>query len=76
MRFKLRVDKQDTHVHCTLFAGGANCGTLCFRPDEFKTISDILLGGAEVSDSELVSIVGLENVTAYVPGRGIVKEAA
>jgi hypothetical protein len=47
MKFNLRVDESNTtHVHCTLFTDGANCGRLTFRQEEYGPFARTLLMGS------------------------------
>ena len=40
----LRVDRANpSHVHCTLFMDGANCGSLVLKPEECEFLRSTLL---------------------------------
>ena len=65
MDFHLQVNKSNPeHVHCTLFANGANCGQLTLTPEEYSAFGRVLLlGGGQLVEP----FVGIQVDTMIMP---------
>jgi hypothetical protein len=61
--FTIRIDSSNpAHTHFTVFANGANCGTLTMRPDEFDAFQELVAGAHVIHVEQSVAEVSGEFV--------------